>query len=144
MLATASRVLLPLAVVIAVWFFLRGHNAPGGGFVAGLALALGLLVPWVAHGDAWMTARLRGGFQPWIAWGLAIATLTGLGSLAFDHPFMTSAYVAPSLPVIGKVSIATAMFFDMGVFLVVTGATMVALTALGRLGAQAGGGGEAR
>ena len=141
LLSTASRVLLPLAVVIAIWFFIRGHNAPGGGFIAGLALALGLLVPYVAHGDAWMTARLRGGFQPWIAWGLAIATVTGFGSFLFDHPFMTSAYVAPSLPVIGKVSIATAMFFDVGVFLVVTGATMVALTALGRLGTHARGGG---
>jgi multicomponent K+:H+ antiporter subunit A len=140
MLSTASQVLLPLAVVIAIWFFLRGHNAPGGGFIAGLALALGLLVPYVAYGDAWMTARLRGGFQPWIAAGLAIAALTGFGSFLFDHPFMTSAYVAPSLPVIGKVSIATAMFFDIGVFLVVTGATMVALTALGRLGAHARGG----
>ena len=144
MLATAGPVLLPLAVVIAVWFFLRGHNQPGGGFIAGLALALGLMVPYIGQGNAWMSARLRSDFHAWIGWGLAIATLTGLGSFVAGLPFLTSAYVAPAIPLIGKVSIATAMFFDLGVFMVVTGGTMVALTAIGRLRAASEAGRGAR
>lgn len=59
-------------------------------------------------------------------------------------PFLTSAYLAPALPIVGKISIATAMFFDLGVFLVVTGATMVALTAIGRVGATQATAGAAR
>jgi multicomponent K+:H+ antiporter subunit A len=141
MLATAGPVLLPLAVVIAIWFFLRGHNQPGGGFIAGLVLALGLMVPYIGQGNAWMSARLRGDFHAWIGWGLAIAALTGIGSFVAGFPFLTSAYFAPAIPLIGKVSIATAMFFDLGVFMVVTGATMVALTAIGRLGPASGPGG---
>ena len=143
-LATAGPVLLPLAVVIAIWFFLRGHNAPGGGFIAGLVLALGLMVPYIGRGNAWMSARLRSDFQLWIGWGLAIAGLTGIGSFVPGFPFLTSAYLAPALPIVGKISIATAMFFDLGVFLVVTGATMVALTAIGRVGATQATAGAAR
>jgi multicomponent K+:H+ antiporter subunit A len=143
-LATAGPVLLPLAVVIAIWFFLRGHNEPGGGFIAGLVLALGLMVPYIGRGNAWMSARLRSDFQLWIGWGLAIAGLTGIGSFVPGFPFLTSAYLAPALPIVGKISIATAMFFDLGVFLVVTGATMVALTAIGRVGATQSTAGAAR
>jgi multicomponent K+:H+ antiporter subunit A len=133
MLEITSRVMLPLTALVAVWFFLRGHNLPGGGFIGGLVLAIGLLLPYLGSGADWVEQRSRPRFEAWIGWGLACATVTGLVSLALDHPFLTSSYLAPVLPVIDKVPIATAMFFDLGVFLTVAGAAALALTRLGRL-----------
>jgi multicomponent K+:H+ antiporter subunit A len=133
MLEVTSRVMLPLTTLVAVWFFLRGHNLPGGGFIGGLVLAVGLLLPYLGSGTDWVERRSAPRFEAWIGWGLACATVTGLGSLALDHPFLTSAYLAPVLPVIEKLPIPSAMFFDLGVFLTVAGAAALALTRLGRL-----------
>ena len=136
LLEIVGPVLLPLAAVVATWFFVRGHDSPGGGFIGGLTLALGLLVSWLGRGAAW--ADLHGRLDPWrwIGAGLAIATLAGLASLTVGHPFLTSHYFAGELPLLGGSSLATAMFFDFGVFSTVAGATLLALTTLGRLGAR--------
>jgi multicomponent K+:H+ antiporter subunit A len=91
------------------------------------------LLPSLGSGVDWVEQRSTPRFEAWIGWGLACATVTGLVSLALEHPFLTSAYLAPVLPVIDKVPIATAMFFDLGVFLTVAGAAALALTRLGRL-----------
>ncbi len=133
MLELTSRAMLPLVSLVAIWFFLRGHNLPGGGFIGGLVLAIGLLLPYLGSGTAWVERRSLPSFEAWIGWGLACATVTGLVSLALGYPFLTSTYFAPVLPVVDKVSIASAMFFDLGVFLTVAGAAMLALTRLGRL-----------
>jgi multicomponent K+:H+ antiporter subunit A len=133
MLELTARVMLPLTALVAVWFFLRGHNLPGGGFIAGLVLAIGLLLPYLGSGADWVERRSRPNFEAWIGWGIGCATLTGLVSLALGYPFLTSAYLAPVLPVIEKLPIPSAMFFDLGVFLTVAGAAMLALTRLGQL-----------
>jgi multicomponent K+:H+ antiporter subunit A len=143
MLEITSRLMLPLAALVALWFFLRGHNLPGGGFIGGLVLAIGLLLPYLGNGTQWVEERSRPNFEAWIGWGLGCAALTGLVSLALGHPFLTSAYLAPVVPLLEKVPIPSAMFFDLGVFLTVAGATMLALTRLGRLQSSAGSGGRA-
>jgi multicomponent K+:H+ antiporter subunit A len=133
MLETVGPVLLPLAAVVALWFFIRGHNDPGGGFIGGLTLALGLLVPYLGRGTDWVEARARLDLHLWIGGGLAIATLAGLASFAAGHPFLTSHYFKGTLPWVGESSLASAVFFDFGVFATVAGATLLALTTLGRL-----------
>jgi multicomponent K+:H+ antiporter subunit A len=142
MLEVTSRVMLPLTALVAVWFFLRGHNLPGGGFIGGLVLAIGLLLPYLGSGADWVERRSTPRFEAWIGWGLGCATVTGLVSLALDHPFLTSAYLAPVLPVIEKLPIPSALFFDLGVFLTVAGAAALALTRLGRLAAAPNDGGR--
>jgi multicomponent K+:H+ antiporter subunit A len=141
MLEITSRVMIPLTAVVAVWFFIRGHNLPGGGFIGGLVLAIGLLLPYLGSGTDWVEQRSRPSFEAWIGWGIACATFTGVVSLALGYPFLTSTYFAPVLPVIDKVSIASAMFFDLGVFLTVAGAAMLALTRLGRMAIRTPAGG---
>jgi multicomponent K+:H+ antiporter subunit A len=59
LLAVAARWVLPLALVVSVYILLRGHNAPGGGFVAGLITAVALVLQYVARGFAWAASRLR-------------------------------------------------------------------------------------
>ncbi|MGQ5524638.1 monovalent cation/H+ antiporter subunit A [Chitinimonas sp. PSY-7] len=133
MLALAARLLLPLAVLVALYIYMRGHNQPGGGFVAGLVLAIALILQYVANGQRWMAARSSGDFRPWIAAGLLIAGLTGMGSWLLGAPFLTSSYDYPLIPLFGHVPVTSAMFFDLGVMLTVTGGTMLMLAAIARL-----------
>jgi len=132
-LTAITRPLLPVALAVALYVFLRGHNAPGGGFIAGLIASVALVVQFVAGGNEWAHARLRLPFAILIASGLILAFSTGAGSLAIGFPFLTSAFAHVHWPVVGEFEVATAMLFDTGVFLVVVGTTMLILTELGRL-----------
>jgi multicomponent K+:H+ antiporter subunit A len=119
-----------VAFVFAVHLFLRGHNEPGGGFVAGLVVAIAFIAQYMVGGTRWVEARMR--LQPprWIAAGLAIALITGVGSLAVGHPFLTTHTAHLRLPWLGELHLPSAMFFDLGVFAVVVGATLLLLTAI--------------
>ncbi|MGP8290425.1 monovalent cation/H+ antiporter subunit A [Vreelandella zhanjiangensis] len=132
-LTSISMTLLPLALLVSAFIFLRGHNQPGGGFIAGLITAVALILLYMARGVAWAQARLDFPFQPVAVVGVAIATLTGLGSWLFGYPFLTSAFGYFSLPGIGKFELATALLFDLGVYLSVVGATLMILANLGKV-----------
>jgi multicomponent K+:H+ antiporter subunit A len=126
------RLLLPLALLVSAYLFLRGHNAPGGGFVAGLVTAVALTLLYVGTGLAWTRARLKLSFRAVAAAGLLIAGLTGLTAMVgFDLPFLTSAHGHLTWPLIGDIPLASAMMFDLGVYLAVVGATLLVLTHLG-------------
>src|SRR5690606_253268 len=108
---------------VALYLLLRGHDLPGGGFVAGLTGAIALILQYMIGGTWWVEHRLR--VQPllWIGLGLLIAATTGLGALAFGRPFLTSSFNYLELPLIGSVPMASALLFDIGVFALVVGAT---------------------
>ncbi|EPC02942.1 cation:proton antiporter [Litchfieldella anticariensis FP35 = DSM 16096] len=132
-LTIVSQALLPLALLVAAFIFLRGHNLPGGGFIAGLITAVALILVYMARGVDWTQARLDFPYQPVAIGGVAIATLTGLGSWLFGRPFLTSAFGHFHIPLIGDIELATAMLFDLGVYLAVVGATLMILANLGKL-----------
>ena len=132
-LATLSRVLLPMALLVSVFIFLRGHNLPGGGFIAGLVTAVALILQYVASGVQWTQSRLPLNYQGMAGLGVMIAGLTGLGSWLFDRPFLTSAFGHFHIPLIGEIELATALLFDLGVYLTVVGATLLILANLGKL-----------
>jgi multicomponent K+:H+ antiporter subunit A len=134
MLQLISRLVLPFALLISFYLYLRGHNLPGGGFIAGLVLALGLMLQYVAHGLNWVDERSRSDHGAWIGGGLLVAAITGLASWWFGAPFLTSTYDYPWWPGIGGVPLASASAFDLGVLLVVAGATMVMLLSIARIG----------
>jgi multicomponent K+:H+ antiporter subunit A len=137
MLVVATRLLLPLAIMVGFYIFLRGHNQPGGGFIAGLIIAIALLMQYMASGFQFADQRLRADHHTVIGLGVLIAAATGLGSLVFGAPFMTSAFGYFSLPVIGKFELATAMLFDTGVALTVVGAVILALAQLSQVAQSA-------
>ncbi|MBV1789388.1 monovalent cation/H+ antiporter subunit A [Marinobacterium sp. D7] len=132
-LATVSQLLLPLALLVSVYIFLRGHNMPGGGFIAGLITAVAIIQQYVANGVDFIKERLRLNYQWLIGSGLLIATLTGIGSWAFGRPFLTSWFGHFHLPLVGDFELASAMLFDLGVYLTVIGATLLILANLGKL-----------
>ncbi|PKO56542.1 MAG: monovalent cation/H+ antiporter subunit A, partial [Betaproteobacteria bacterium HGW-Betaproteobacteria-21] len=137
MLAVATRLMLPLALMVGFYIFLRGHNVPGGGFIAGLVVAIALIVQYMASGFGWAAQRMKLDYHGMIGWGVLIAATTGLGAWVVGHPFLTSTMWHVDLPVLGELHVASAMFFDAGVFLVVVGATMLALANLSRIGRRA-------
>jgi multicomponent K+:H+ antiporter subunit A len=130
MLRVASRAVLPFALLVAVYLFLRGHNQPGGGFVAGLVTAVALIVQYLANGIAWTEHRLNVRYYRVAGAGLLVAGATGVGSFLFDEPFLTSAHGHPHVPLLGEIPLASAALFDLGVFLTVVGAMVLSLTAL--------------
>ena len=128
--AVLVRLVLPIACTAGLFLFLRGHNEPGGGFVAGLVVAIAFIAQYIVAGTQWVEARMNLRPPLWIAFGLLAALGTGLGSLAFGYPFLTTHTAHLVLPLIGELHVASAMFFDLGVFAVVVGATLLMLTAL--------------
>ncbi|MCO6055632.1 monovalent cation/H+ antiporter subunit A [Pseudomonas sp. MOB-449] len=132
-LETLSRLILPLALLISVFVFLRGHNLPGGGFIAGLITAVALVLQYIASGVAWVEQRLSLNYQRVAGAGVLIAALTGLGSWAFGRNFLTTTFDHFELPLVGEFELATAMLFDLGVYLAVVGATLLVLVNLGRV-----------
>ncbi|TDO95917.1 monovalent cation/H+ antiporter subunit A [Marinomonas balearica] len=133
LLAVISQSLLPLALLVSAYIFLRGHNLPGGGFIAGLITSVAIIQQYVAHGVDWMKSRMKLDYQVMIGSGITISALTGVGSWFFDRPFLTSWFDYFYLPAIGKFELASAMIFDLGVYLTVIGATMLILANLGKL-----------
>lgn len=127
MLVVASRLILPIAIVVSLYIFLRGHNLPGGGFIAGLVFAIAMLIQFMASGFEWAEQHRRTERHALIAFGVLIAAATGLGSLAFGAPFLTSAFDYLHIPFVGEVELATALLFDIGVALTVVGAVLLAL-----------------
>jgi len=138
MLRVLSQPLLPLALLVSAYLFLRGHNAPGGGFIAGLVTGTAMLLQYVAQGSAWASVRLPWNYTRVIASGLLVATATGLASWAFGAPFLTSTFGYVTWPVVGKFELASAMLFDLGIYLAVVGVVMVIISRLGGLAGQSG------
>jgi len=122
--------LFPAIVLLALFLFLRGHDLPGGGFAAGIAMAIAFILQYMAAGTRWVEARLRINPIIWIGSGLLLAALTGMGAWLFGLPFLTSWFAYAELPLLGKVPIATAVLFDLGVLALVVGATVLMLVAL--------------
>ncbi|HET7586501.1 MAG TPA: MnhB domain-containing protein, partial [Gammaproteobacteria bacterium] len=108
----------------------RGHNLPGGGFAAGIAVAAGLILQYMAGGIREVEARWRIRPLRWIGTGLLLAVASGIGSWLFSRPFLTSHFTHAELPFIGTVPLASAVIFDLGVFVLVVGATNLILIAL--------------
>jgi multicomponent K+:H+ antiporter subunit A len=128
--ATIGRVLLPIAGLVSVYFLLRGHNAPGGGFVGGLVMATAILVQYMTSGVLWVESRLRIHPQTWMALGLLGAGGAGLLAWFAGAPFLTSIEWHPALPLVGAVHLSSVLLFDLGVFMVVVGATVLMLVAI--------------
>jgi len=132
LLRVGAGPLLALTLLLAAYIFLRGHNLPGGGFIAGLVTVLALATQYLAGDFHQTTAQLALNYQRLIAGGLALIAVTGFASGLFGYPFLTSAFAHVHLPIVGDFEIASAMAFDLGIYLIVVGTVMVMLLEPGR------------
>ncbi len=137
LMLVSTRVMLPLVLLVGVYIFMRGHNSPGGGFVAGLVFSIALLMQYMASGFSWAAQRLKVDYHGLIGLGVFFAAATGLGAILFNTPFLTSTFGHFNIPLVGEVELASAIPFDLGVFFTVVGAVMLILASLARIGRQA-------
>jgi len=121
-LQTASNYLLPLLLLFSFFILLRGHYLPGGGFVGGLVASIAFVLHAFANGLDKTRTLLRLHPAYFMPVGLAIALLSGLAPMLSALPFMTALWFPTPAPVVGM--IGSPLFFDIGVYLVVTGATL--------------------
>ena len=133
MMVVLTRVIMPVVLMVGFYIFLRGHNEPGGGFIAGLVVSIAVVMQYMASGFAWTSARLKYPYHGVIGTGVLIAGLTGIGSWFVSKPFLTSDFTYVRIPPFEKFELATAALFDLGVFLAVVGAVMLSLESFSRL-----------
>ena len=136
-LEVTTRLIFPTIMVLSIYFFFSGHNAPGGGFAGGLTAGLALVLRYLAGGRYELGEAVPIDAGKILGLGLALAAGTALVSLFLGAPALSSAVFEFTLPLIGHVKLVTALFFDLGVYLIVVGLVLDVLRSLGaRLDAE--------
>lgn len=118
-LQKVAQAVLPVIALFAVYLLLRGHNAPGGGFIAGLVTASATILIALAYGADWARERLAPIILPSFFLGLPIAALSGMIAIFMGEPFLTHYHWYAPVPGVGKVHLSTTLLFDIGVYLLV-------------------------
>lgn len=130
-LEVATRIIFPLIMVLSAYFFFAGHNTPGGGFAGGLTAGLALVLRYLAGGRYELGETLPLDAGKVLGTGLALSAGTALASLLFGAPVLSSAVIEFDVPILGTVKLVTALFFDLGVYLIVVGLVLDVLRSLG-------------
>jgi multicomponent Na+:H+ antiporter subunit A len=130
-LEVATRMIFPLIMVLSAYFFFAGHNTPGGGFAGGLTAGLALVLRYLAGGRYELGETLPLDAGKILGVGLGLSAGTAVTSLLLGAPALSSAVLQFDIPVLGSVKLVTALFFDLGVYLVVVGLVLDVLRSLG-------------
>ena len=129
-LSTMARVLLPLQLIFSIFMLLRGHDLPGGGFIAGLIGGSAFVLYMFAFGVPATYEMLRADPRTIAGVGLVIGTLAAVPPVLIGEPFFKALWWYPEIPLIGEVSINTPLIFDIGVYLTVLGSVLVIVLSL--------------
>lgn len=136
-LEVTTRMVFPTMMVLSVYFFFSGHNAPGGGFAGGLTAGLALVLRYLAGGRYELGETVPIDAGKILGLGLIFSAGTALTSLFLGAPVLSSATIEVTLPLLGDIKLVTALFFDLGVYLIVVGLVLDVLRSLGaRLDAE--------
>ncbi|MET4431093.1 Na+/H+ antiporter subunit A [Mycolicibacterium sp. 624] len=130
-LEVATRIIFPLIMVLSAYFFFGGHNTPGGGFAGGLTAGLALVLRYLAGGRYELGEALPLDAGKILGAGLALSAGTAVASLFLGAPVLSSAVFEFDVPVLGSIKLVTALFFDLGVYLIVVGLVLDVLRSLG-------------
>lgn len=124
-LKTAARYLLPILLLFSIFLLLRGHYLPGGGFVGGLVASIAFVLHSFANGTENTLKLLKYNPLRFVPIGLLLAALSMAIPLLLGYPPMTGLWLDHTVPVVG--SLGTALFFDIGVYIVVVGSVLTIL-----------------
>lgn len=129
-LTTVTRLVFLVVLLFSLYLLLRGHNSPGGGFIAGVMTALGILLQSIASDLHYVRLVFR--VEPRVLAGVGLMTslTTGLVPMLLGYPFLTSTFGHVHVPGLGELEIASAFFFDLGVYCVVVGGTLLMIITL--------------
>lgn len=126
-LRAAGQIILPLLLLFSVFLLFRGHNEPGGGFIAGLVASAAISLHLFAVDTR--AARRMLHYQPrdLLGWGLMLALISGMPAVFSGQAFFSSQWLTLDLPIIGSLKLGTPLLFDLGVYLVVVGAVLTVI-----------------
>ena len=130
-LEATTRLIFPTMVVLSIYFFFAGHNAPGGGFAGGLTMGLALVLRYLAGGRYELGEALPIEPGKFLGTGLLISAGTAATSMLLGAPALSSAVLKVTLPLLGDIKIVSALFFDLGIYLIVVGLVLDILRSLG-------------
>ncbi|GGG20100.1 Na(+)/H(+) antiporter subunit B [Paenibacillus abyssi] len=130
-LQTSTKIILFIIITFSAYLFFAGHHNPGGGFIGGLMSASALVLLALAFDLKTVRKVIPVNYRVLTALGLLLAVLTGVGSFVFDVPFLSHTFGYFDLPLLGKTELATAVLFDLGVYLAVVGVTMTIILSIG-------------
>lgn len=124
-LRTTTTLIAFILIAFSIYLFLAGHNAPGGGFIGGLMTAAAVVLMYMTYGLEAVKKIIPINFRHIVPIGLLIAVLTGMGSFIFGEPFLSHTFKhLHHVPIFGDLELATALLFDLGVYLTVVGITL--------------------
>lgn len=133
-LASIVRIVFPVLLVFSIHLLLRGHNEPGGGFIAGLMTAAAITLQYIAHNSEYVRKAIPVNYRSLIATGLVLAGGIGLAAMFYGSAFLEHRFVHAHAPWVGDVELSTALIFDLGVYCVVVGMTLMVISAMGEEG----------
>jgi multicomponent Na+:H+ antiporter subunit B len=123
-----DRVLTPVLLILAVYLYLRGHNAPGGGFIAGLVASVAFELQILSRGERFVRKRIGPYLQPMTGVGLLFAATAALIGLK-NGRFFQNAWTAIHVGAV-EIELGNPMLFDLGVLLVVVSVVVSILLGL--------------
>ena len=129
-LRIAARSITPLLTIVSLILLLRGHNAPGGGFIGGLLAAAAIAFYAMAMGPAPARRKLRLMPRTLIGVGLLVALTSGLPAVFAGRPYLSGQWWQPELPLLGAIPLGTPLWFDVGVYIAVIGFVLTIFFAL--------------
>ncbi len=128
-----TKMVTPILMILSLYLLFRGHQMPGGGFIAGLMTSAGLVLIYLAYGCERFDRRHRNRFFYYLfTAGLGLSFLTGIAGLLVGGHFLKSGVSHVEMPLIHESwEFASAGIFDIGVYLVVCGVCVSLMTLLG-------------
>ncbi len=129
-LKTTASLLIYFIIIVSIFLYVVGHDNPGGGFVAGLMLAGGVLLLYLCFGKPF-AKNFSFDYKLLIPIGLSISFLTGMAGVVFGYPFLYHTFGYVTVPLFGSMHLTSASIFDLGVFLVVVGTTLTIILNIG-------------
>jgi monovalent cation:proton antiporter len=126
-----ARIVIHILLIFSIFLLLKGHNEPGGGFIAGLMASVSIVLIYLTYNIETVKKFMPISYPAMIALGLFFAAGTGLGSVVLGYPFLTQTFDYVHIPLVGEIELATALIFDIGVFLTVVGATLLIISSIG-------------
>jgi multicomponent Na+:H+ antiporter subunit B len=126
-----TRVVIHIILLFSIFVLFKGHNEPGGGFIAGLMTSVAIVLVYIVFSAETVKKTIPLPYPAMIALGLFFAAGTGIGAIILGYPFLTHTFGYFHIPLIGEIELATALSFDIGVYLVVVGATLLIISSVG-------------
>jgi multicomponent Na+:H+ antiporter subunit B len=114
--------------MFAIIVLMRGHNQPGGGFIGGLLAALAIVYKGFAYSLQSVKNKIENSSQRILIAGLLSIVASFIPSVLSRQSFMTGQWIRLSFA--GDLKLGTPLLFDIGVFLTVTGVTLLFLFSL--------------